>query len=193
MTDHHRCVIITLKVYPYYCWCIPLYHSSSVSITNDCTANNRVNGGYTYYMVTQKRKISSHVCCWMQYHDLAATKTRNYRDCLLFYLFWLILGRCNHHHGHDQPQNMGRWTGSAGCLSVFRRGPNRGLFAAVAEPDAPGRIRCYKFPLNGGSTQFWLSVRWSCWCELFLWREIPPKTFESLLHRCWFWDTPPWL
>jgi len=26
----------------------------------------------------------------------------------------------------------------------------KGLFAAVAEPDAPGRIRCYKFPLNGG-------------------------------------------
>ena len=25
----------------------------------------------------------------------------------------------------------------------------KGLFASVAEPDAPGRIRCYKFPLNG--------------------------------------------
>ena len=35
------------------------------------------------------------------------------------------------------------------CVSLRLANSAKSLFAAVAEPDAPGPIRCYKFPLDG--------------------------------------------
>eukprot|EP00913_Durusdinium_trenchii_P012567 g11802.t1 len=53
------------------------------------------------------------------------------------------------HTNTQRPSQAGTTLGQ-----IVLANSGKGLFAAVAEPDAPGRIRCYKFPLNGGDNSY---------------------------------------